>query len=579
MAAKFKGDGLVGGVGAGAALVTTDGIAFNLGVDETTGKVIEDGHPLQGESVAGRVVVCRSGKGSTAGSFSLLQLARRGLAPAAIVNTQADGVIAAGCVLAGIPLVHRLDTDITTFSSGEMLRVDGDAGTVESSPGISAPVTSPIVPPVVPPVAPPVAPHGKSADTRPTEMKLTRAQQDMLDGVGGPPLQIAMQMLCAVGRALDAPDLIPVTSAHLVIDGTALGEAGRDFLEGLVAGGARFAIPSSINAIAVDRSKPDPSRDERDQLRMLAACEKMGALPSCSCNPFIQGILPTFAEAVAWSESATAPFVNSVLGARTNREGATALASALTGLTPRCGMHIDENRHAALRLHITAAIDGADRFSLLGALAGRLAGDRVPVLDGLETTPSTDDYVAFGAAFAIHGGAAMYHIAGITPEAPSLAAAFGGTLPADGTFEDIEIDEAALTAEYDRTASGAAANAGAPVDIVAIGCPHASLDQLRDAAAMVRDGTTNPSVTFYIHTNRSTYDTAAGEGVIATLLDAGVSVTADNCAVVSYDRVPPGARLATNSAKMALFAKSVSNAEILFGSTARCIAAGLSGRW
>jgi predicted aconitase with swiveling domain len=131
MAHKFKGFGLVGGMGEGPALVTSEGIAFNLGVDETTGIVIETGHALEGECVAGRVVVCRSGKGSTAGSFSLLQLAQRGLAPAAIVNMQADAVITAGCVLAKIPLVHRLDTDITDFAAGDTLRVDGTTGTVE----------------------------------------------------------------------------------------------------------------------------------------------------------------------------------------------------------------------------------------------------------------------------------------------------------------------------------------------------------------------------------------------------------------------------------------------------------------
>lgn len=131
MAQKYKGNGLVGGIGEGVALVTSEGIAFNLGVDEVTGIVIETGHALEGECIAGRVVVCRSGKGSTAGSFSLLQLSRRGLAPAAIVNAQADAVITAGCVLAEIPLVHRLDTDISTFSSGDTLRVDGAAGTVE----------------------------------------------------------------------------------------------------------------------------------------------------------------------------------------------------------------------------------------------------------------------------------------------------------------------------------------------------------------------------------------------------------------------------------------------------------------
>ena len=131
MVQKFLGNGLVGGIGEGHALVTSEGIAFNLGVDEVTGVVIETGHALEGDCVAGRVVVCRSGKGSTAGSFSLLQLAQRGRAPAAIVNIQADAVITAGCVLAKIPLVHRLDTNIASFTTGDALRVDGTAGTVE----------------------------------------------------------------------------------------------------------------------------------------------------------------------------------------------------------------------------------------------------------------------------------------------------------------------------------------------------------------------------------------------------------------------------------------------------------------
>ena len=131
MPLKFKGDGLAGGAAEGAALVTSEDIAFNLGIDETTGVVIEDGHPLAGLSVAGKVLVFRTGKGSTGGSFSLLQLAHRGVAPAAIVNAQADGVVTAGCVLADIPLVHRLDARLSTFADGMTLRVDGGAGTVE----------------------------------------------------------------------------------------------------------------------------------------------------------------------------------------------------------------------------------------------------------------------------------------------------------------------------------------------------------------------------------------------------------------------------------------------------------------
>jgi hypothetical protein len=127
----YKGIGLVGGTAEGPALVTREGIAFNLGVDERTGKIIEAGHELEGLSVAGRVVVCPNGKGSSAGSFSLLQLAARGLAPAAIVHIQAEAVVIAGAVLARIPLVHRLDVDPTAvITTGQTVRVDGATGDV-----------------------------------------------------------------------------------------------------------------------------------------------------------------------------------------------------------------------------------------------------------------------------------------------------------------------------------------------------------------------------------------------------------------------------------------------------------------
>ncbi len=128
---KYHGVGLVAGTAEGQALVTREGIAFNLGVDERTGLVIEAGHELEGQSVAGKIVICPSGKGSSAGSFSLLQLAARGLAPAAIINIQAEAVIVAGAVLAKIPLVHRLDVDPTAaIMNGQRIRVDGTTGEV-----------------------------------------------------------------------------------------------------------------------------------------------------------------------------------------------------------------------------------------------------------------------------------------------------------------------------------------------------------------------------------------------------------------------------------------------------------------
>jgi predicted aconitase len=391
----------------------------------------------------------------------------------------------------------------------------------------------------------------------------------MLEGRRGWPQQMAMEMLVAVGKACGADDLIPVGSAHVVIDGAALGAPGLAWLERLVAEKARFVVPTTINAIAVDRRVAPACEEERMQLRMLEACEKMGCLATCSCNPFVQGILPSAGESVAWSESATAPFVNAVLGARTNREGATAFASALTGLTPRYGMHRDAERRGGALFEVTAPIAGLHRWNLLGALVGRRCDGRIPVLTGLGR-PSLEEFVGFGAALAVVSTVPMYHIVGITPEAPDLGAVFP-----DGAPAPVVIDEAALEAERARTVTAATRT----VDIVSIGCPHASFDQLREVAALLGEARIRDGVTFYVHTNRSVLGAAEAAGIVARLERAGVTVTADNCAVISYKALPNAATLATNSTKMALFARAVAGVGILHGSVEACVRAGLSGEW
>lgn len=407
-------------------------------------------------------------------------------------------------------------------------------------------------------------------------MKLTPEQQAMLDGARGWPQRIAMDMLVAVGRAYDAERLIPVKSAHLVIDGTALGEPGLRFLEKLVDEGGRFVVPTTINAIAVNRgasARATLTGEELSQIRTLEACEKMGCLSSCSCNPFIQGFLPEFGDAVGWSESATTPYVNSVLGARTNREGATAVASALTGLTPEYGMHLDSERKGSLLFDVAAPISGLHRYNLLGALIGRRCAGRVPVITGLNA-PSRDELIGFGAAFAIHGSANMYHLVGITPEAPSVEAAMG-----QADYERIRIDEADILEEWRRTQSEGTAGAGVGVDIVSVGCPHASLDQIAEVTGLIAGRRVSDTVTFFVHTNESVLETARREGLVDRLNAAGVTVTADNCAVVSYEKLPSHASLATNSAKMAFLANATSGVGILYGGVDDCVEAAVTGTW
>lgn len=403
-------------------------------------------------------------------------------------------------------------------------------------------------------------------------MKLTGTQQAMLDGERGWPAQVAMRLLAAVGRALDADALVPVASVHLSLSGVSVGEPGRRFYDDLVARGGRFVVPTTLNVLSLDRrdrgGDPSLAASESTQLAIVRACESMGGTPIYTCNPFLLGVVPRAGESVAWNESATAPYVNGVLGARTNREGATALASALTGFTARYGMHVDAARRGGIGIELATPVEGADAFAVLGGAVGRIAGARVPVLDGLARVPTFDEYTAFCAAFAAVGPGAIFHIVGMTPEAPDrLPPGVDGGPP-------VRIDAQMLAQEV-RAHSTAQ---GERVDVVAVGCPHASIEQLREIAACVGARRVHPGTRFVVQTSAVIAQAAEGEGIAQALREAGVELTADTCVHIAYRQAPAGAVLATNSLKIAYLTGS-HDVGVRFGPLPACVDAATSGRW
>lgn len=450
-------------------------------IEPATGVLREPGHPLDGQCLAGKVLVCRGGKGSSSGSYVLLNLARRGLAPAAILVERADAVLIAGAVLADVPMEQGID--LSSFQKKQTISV--------KKPGRR----------------------------------------------GG---SLALRILEAVGEAQGADGMIPVASAHVGLSLSSLGEAGVELLESLAAQGVRFAVPTTTNVLSFERTD-QASDDARLQRRALDALVAMGARDNCSCNPFIQGFAPKRGETVAWSESATAPYVNGVLGARTNREGATALASAIAGVTPRYGMHLERERAGTALFHVSARIDSLARCHLLATAIARACNGGVPVLTGWQGPLRQDRLYGFSAALAAHSTAAMFHIVGTTPEAPDMAAVFpGGAPPAE------EIGDAQLEREQARWAAGAA-----PPDYVVIGCPHASLEQIGELARLLAEARISGKTKFLVHTSRDIRDQAQARGDLARLEHAGVRVTADTCMYVSLERYPAGASVLTDSAKMA----------------------------
>ncbi|MDS1138996.1 aconitase X [Pusillimonas sp. SM2304] len=374
----------------------------------------------------------------------------------------------------------------------------------------------------------------------------------MLNGGMGAAAQEMMSILLAAGRAVGAADFVPIRSAHVGLSFTSLGPAGVRWLEKLAASGARVRVLTTTNVLSAERhsGKTSGSADDEMQGRALKALLRMGALDSCSCNPFTQGHLPEPGSCVAWSESATAPYVNSVLGARTNREGVTALASALTGVTPNYGMHILSNRRARLAMHVRAELSELHRFHLLGAVLARRCGGRIPVITGIP--PDTDAVSLYGlcAGFASYCSLSMFHLVGISPEAPTFEAAISLGLADDTELTEIEAMEIRDDDIEQQRLEINQHSEKRSADIAVIGCPHASLSQLREITALVDGESVRADKVFLVHTNAEVSAEAERQGLLPLLRAAGVIVTRDTCLYVSLDRYPQGSRVLSNSVKM-----------------------------
>ncbi len=404
-------------------------------------------------------------------------------------------------------------------------------------------------------------------------MRLTDQQKRMLDGELGEPVQTAMEMLKALGDIYGAEELIPIKSAHCA--GLSLkshGIAGMEWVEDMARKGARVVVPTTMNVIGVDRSRDLglPPEWVEPQLRIQRGYEAMGCYGTSSCVPYYYSFLPRFGEHIAWAESSAVVFTNSVIGARDNREGGpSAWAAAVTGFTPCYGLHLDENRKGDVLFKVTAKLNGIADYGALGNYVGKMIGERIPVFDGFQA-PSTEELVYFGAALASAGGVAMFHAVGITPEAPDVETAFGGR-----KYEVIELGEKELEKGYENLNCGKSRQ----VDLVALGCPHCSLKQVRQIAQLLDGRKVHDGVTLWVHTNAAVKGMAQQLGYAQTIEAAGGVLTQDLCVVLSAPELLGFKTLATHSPKMAFYAPGGNGMDVWYGDEKRCINAAITGIW
>lgn len=379
-------------------------------------------------------------------------------------------------------------------------------------------------------------------------MRLSHEEQVMLDGKQGRATQVAMQILVALGKIYGAEYLIPVTSVQVSgVSYANLGEAGLHFLGEIAAGGGRSRVLTTLNPAGMDIENWEAlgisESFAENQIRVLDAFRQMDIITTASCTPYLIGNTPHFGEHIAWAESSAVCYANSVLGARTNREGGpSALAASLTGRTPTYGYHLDENRQPTIKVSVEASLADNSDFGSLGKAVGEkvqsMKGLKVVYIQGVEVS-SVENLKSFCASVATYGGVALFHMAGITPEAEHHAP------PADGfTITQVDLDKA--------RESMIDASLG-DVDFVSLGCPHLSIKEIARIAELISGKRVTKE--FWITTARPIKKIADMMGYTAVIEEAGAKFAVDTCCVVAPIKGRFQA-MATDSAKACYYASA-----------------------
>jgi predicted aconitase len=421
-------------------------------------------------------------------------------------------------------------------------------------------------------------------------MKLTAEEQAMLDGAHGRARQKAMELLVRYGEALGAERLVETRNVCGTVGATMPFLRDYALTHGFDAVFSEFSLDSAevvpIPKIEIRASHLqqglDPEHAERqgippEVVKVYRQGEAytigLGVQPLNTCAPYTVGNVPARGEHCAWMESSAVVYINSVLGAKTNAEGReSAGAAMLTGRIPYWGYHLDENRLGSHLVEVEIDVPSTADWGLLGYHIGELVQDKVPVLSGIRGAPDLARLKHFGAAIASSGGVEMYHLVGITPEAPTLEAAFGKHKPR----EALRYGRAERRRAYEQVNSAARDR---QVDFVMLGCPHYTLDQIGEACRLLEGRRVHENTSLWIFTPRATKRLAERKGYAQTLAAAGAHLMTDTCSALGRV-LPKGTRVAAvDSAKQAHYLPAIMGVQCWFGSTEDCIDAAVTGTW
>ncbi|HQT45079.1 MAG TPA: aconitase X catalytic domain-containing protein, partial [Candidatus Micrarchaeota archaeon] len=349
-------------------------------------------------------------------------------------------------------------------------------------------------------------------------MELTSEEKDILAGRQGNAAQKSMEILLALGTIFGAKRLVPVKSVQIAgVSYDNLGDAGLEYLESLSRDG-KVAVKTTLNPAGMDlenyKSLGISEGFAQKQIKVIGAFTKMGIEASCTCTPYYIGNKPGLGEHVAWSESSAVVYANSVLGARTNREGGpSALAAAICGRTPLYGMHLDENRRAQVVVKVAYPIKTTAQFGALGKAIGEKIGNKIPLITGVKQ-PGGECLKSLSASIATYGGTSMFHMEGVTPGKTSIPQ-----------------EEITITRGDIDFALASMNDTGAEPDLIALGCPHLSLDEMKKISSVFAGK--KVAVETWLCVSRGIYGQAVKLGIAKAITDSGAKIACDTCMVVA----------------------------------------------
>ncbi len=397
-------------------------------------------------------------------------------------------------------------------------------------------------------------------------MYLTKEEERMLNGEEGYTVKKSMEILVALGDIYGAEKLINIDSVQVAgVSYHNLGDAGLEFLDELARDG-KVKVLTTLNPAGMDLEnwkKLGISKEFAEKQNLvIEAFRKMGIIISCTCTPYLIGSLPTYGRHIAWSESSAVTFANSVIGAKTNREGGpSALAAAFVGKTPSYGLQLEENRVPDVHVDVRVNPEKISDWGALGWCIGKKVGNKIPYITGVKDA-DLDELKSFCASVVTYGSKPLFFMKGITPGSEKHQ------LPKEKvTIEDVDIKEAYESINDDVDI----------IDFVCIGCPHCSIKEIAEIANLSKNKRVSSSTEFWVATSRLMKQLADKRGYTETIENFGGKFACDTCMAVA----PLKGRfrsVATTSAKGCYYSRH-NDMKTKLGSLEECIEAAVRGKW